>query len=78
MKKLIDSEDFMFFVNETFVAVNGRLFPRSSNLSANVFDVNVESNPSSSNALTQNVFSLLKIFIGSAFKCVTLYSLAIW
>ena len=52
-------------INKTFVTVNERSFPGSSNLSANVFDINVESSPPSNNALNRNVLSLFEAFVGS-------------
>ena len=48
MEKFTSLEDI--FVNKTFVTVHERSFPGSSNLSANVFDINVESAPPSNNA----------------------------
>ena len=66
LEKYTSLEDILFFVNKTFVIVNERSFARSSNLSPNVFDINVESKPPSNNALTWNVFSPFETFIGSA------------
>ena len=65
-------------MNKTLVTVNERSFPGSSNLSANVFDINVESDPPSNNVLSRNVFSPFETFIGSTCKCVTPFSLAVW
>ena len=65
MEKFTSLEDILLFVNKTFVTVNERLFPGSSNLSACVFYINVESDPPSNNALNRNVFSLFETFIGS-------------
>ena len=73
MGKFTSLEDILLFVNKTFITVNERSFPGSSNLSANVFDVNVESDPPSNNTLTLNVFSPFEIFIGSTCKCVNLF-----
>ena len=78
MENFASLEDILLFVNKTFVTVNERLFPGNSNLSANVFDIHVESDPTSNNALTRNVFSPFKTFIGSTCKCVIPFSLAVW
>ena len=64
MEKFTSLEDILLFVSKTFVTVNER-FPGSSNLSASVFDINVESDPPSNNALNRNVFSPFETFIGS-------------
>ena len=50
MEKFTSLEDILLFVNKTFVTIHERSFPGSSNLSANVFDINVESAPPSNNA----------------------------
>ena len=78
MEKLTSLVDILLFVNKTFVTDNERSFPGSSNLSAKVFDMNVESNPPSNNALTQNIFCPFETFIGSTCKCVAAFSLAVW
>ena len=74
MEKFTSLEDILLFVNNTFVTVNEKSFPRNSNLSA-VFDINVESDPPSNIALTRNVFSPFETFIGNTCKCVTTFSL---
>ena len=63
MEKLASLEDIVIFVNKTFVTVNERSFPESPDLSASVFDINVESDPPSNNALTRNVFSPFETFM---------------
>ena len=78
MKKCISLEDILPFVNKIFVTVNERFFPTISNLSANVFYINVESDPASNKVLTQNVFCPFETFIGSSCKCVTRSSPAVW
>ena len=50
MEKFTSLEDILLFVSKTFVTVHERSFPGSSNLSANVFHINVESAPPSNNA----------------------------
>ena len=73
MEKFTSLEDILLFVNKTFVTVNERSFPGSFNLSANIFDINVESDPPSNNTLTLNVFSPFETFIGSTCNCVNLF-----
>ena len=73
MEKFTSLEDILLFVNKTFVTVNERSFPGSSNLSANAFYINVESDPPSNNTLTRNVFSPFETFVGGTCKCVTLF-----
>ena len=73
MEKCTSLADIFLFVNKT---VNERSFPGSSNLSANVFDINVESDSPSNNALARNVFSPFSL--RSTCKYVTFFSLAVW
>ena len=72
MEKCTSLADIFLFVNKT---VNERSFPGSSNLSA-VFDINVESDSLSNNALARNVFSPFSL--RSTCKYVTFFSLAVW